>query len=196
MGGGKVTRPDFGLGQPDPGHPMTEFYTLVLEGLEQAESFALPGLYARFDPPAWPIEAHEARDWCSLSPVPREGFTQIVPPGRLRVLYSELRCTAAGAPSALVLTQEGHPDQLRPAAAAALPLALGGRNPGLARLCHGPDPDVRAPGGGSGRRQSLRSGPPAHRDPRGQSLGAASQAGPLAGSPGRPLAEAVAVIVH
>ena len=107
MGGGKVTRPDFGLGQPDPGHPMTEFYTLVLEGLEQAESFALPGLYARFDPPAWPIEAHEARDWCSLSPVPREGFTQIVPPGRLRVLYSELRCTAAGAPSALVLTQEG-----------------------------------------------------------------------------------------
>ena len=55
MGGGHVTRPGFGLGQPDPGHPMTEFYTLLLEGLTGAERFALPGLYARFDPPGWPI---------------------------------------------------------------------------------------------------------------------------------------------
>ena len=47
MGGGKITRPGFGLGQPDPGHPMTEFYTLLLEALSGAESFALPGLYAR-----------------------------------------------------------------------------------------------------------------------------------------------------
>ena len=107
MGGGRVTRPDFGLGQPDPGHPMTEFYTLLLEGLAGTERFTLPGLYAKFDPPAWPIEAQEARDWCSLSPVPREGYTPILAPGHLRVLYSELRCTPAGVPSALVLTQEG-----------------------------------------------------------------------------------------
>lgn len=107
MGGGKVTRPDFGLGQPDPGHPMTEFYTLLLEGMAGAERFALPGLYARFDPPAWPIEAEEARDWCSLSPVPKEGFSQILAPGQMRVLYSELRCTPAGTPAALVLTEEG-----------------------------------------------------------------------------------------
>ena len=107
MGGGRVTRPDFGLGQPDPGHPMTEFYTLLLEGLGGAERFALPGLYARFDPPAWPIEAEEARDWCALSPLPKEGYQQILAPGWLRVLYSELRCTPAGAPAALVLTEEG-----------------------------------------------------------------------------------------
>ena len=107
MGGGKVTRPDFGLGQPDPGHPMTEFYTLLLEALAGAESFALPGLYARFDPPAWPIEAEEARDWCALSPAPKEGFVQILPPGRLRVLAAELRCTPAGVPAALMLTEEG-----------------------------------------------------------------------------------------
>ncbi|OUN72728.1 hypothetical protein B5G12_08425 [Faecalibacterium sp. An58] len=107
MGGGKMTRPDFGLGQPDPGHPMTEFYTLLLEGLSGAETFGLPGLYARFDPPAWPIAPEEARDWVSLSPTPREGFVRLLDPGRLRVLYAELRCTPAGVPSALMLTQEG-----------------------------------------------------------------------------------------
>ena len=107
MGGGKMTRPDFGLGQPDPGHPMTEFYTLLLEGLSGAETFGLPGLYARFDPPAWPIDPEEARDWVSLSPTPREGFVRLLDPGQLRVLYAELRCTPAGVPSALMLTQEG-----------------------------------------------------------------------------------------
>lgn len=107
MGGGKVTRPDFGLGQPDPGHPMTEFYTLLLEGLGRAESFALPGLYARFDPPGWPIAPGEARDWCGLSPSPRAGYAPVVKPGRLRFLSAELRCTPAGTPAALVLTEEG-----------------------------------------------------------------------------------------
>ena len=107
MGGGYVTRPGFGLGQPDPGHPMTEFYTLLLEGLTGAERFALPGLYARFDPPGWPIETEEAPDWCSLSPAPKEGFVSILPAGQLRVQYAELRCTAAGTPAALVLTEEG-----------------------------------------------------------------------------------------
>ena len=107
MGGGKVTRPDFGLGQPDPGHPMTEFYALLLDGLAGAESFALPGLYARFDPPAWPIDPDEARDWCSLSPDKKEGWARLLEPGRLRLQGAALRCTAAGAPIALVLTAEG-----------------------------------------------------------------------------------------
>lgn len=107
MGGGKVTRPDFGLGRPDPGCPMTEFYTLLLDGLAGAERFALPGLYARFDPPAWPIGAEEARDWCALSPRPKAGYACVAAPGQLRFLAAELRCTPAGAPAALVLTQEG-----------------------------------------------------------------------------------------
>lgn len=150
MGGGKMTRPDFGLGQPDPGHPMTEFYTLLLEGLSGAETFGLPGLYARFDPPAWPIAPEEARDWVSLSPTPREGFVRLLDPGRLRVLYAELRCTPAGVPSALMLTQEGSrstcgvrllPPFLWPSDEAAPPwpdcsmaltLALGPDAPGLA----------------------------------------------------------------
>ena len=107
MGGGKITRPGFGLGQPDPGHPMTEFYTLLLDALASAESFALPALYARFDPPPWPIEPEEARDWCSLAPAPKEGYVRLAPPGRLRVRSAELRCTAAGAPAALMLAEEG-----------------------------------------------------------------------------------------
>ena len=150
MGGGKVTRPDFGLGQPDPGHPMTEFYTLLLEALAGAESFALPGLYAKFDPPAWPIEPEEARDWCALSSAPKAGFVQILPPGRLRVLAAELRCTPAGVPAALMLTEEGRrttcavrllPPFLWPSdeaappwpdASCALTLTLGPDAPGLA----------------------------------------------------------------
>ena len=29
MGGGHVSRPDFGMPQPDPAHPLTEFYCLL-----------------------------------------------------------------------------------------------------------------------------------------------------------------------
>ena len=31
MGGGHVSRPDFGMAQPDPAHPLTEFYLLLTE---------------------------------------------------------------------------------------------------------------------------------------------------------------------
>ena len=53
MGGGKITRPGFGLGQPDPGHPMTEFYTLLLEALSGQvsaviTSTCLPDAVARY----------------------------------------------------------------------------------------------------------------------------------------------------
>ena len=29
MGGGHLSRPDFGMPQPDPAHPLTEFYLLL-----------------------------------------------------------------------------------------------------------------------------------------------------------------------
>ena len=35
MGGGHVSRPDFGIAQPDPAHPLTEFYLLVQQALEK-----------------------------------------------------------------------------------------------------------------------------------------------------------------
>ena len=34
MGGGHLSRPDFGMPQPDPDHPLTEFYLLLQHGLD------------------------------------------------------------------------------------------------------------------------------------------------------------------
>ena len=36
MGGGHLSRPDFGMPQPDPDHPLTEFYLLLQHGLDKA----------------------------------------------------------------------------------------------------------------------------------------------------------------
>ena len=47
MGGGHVSRPDFGMPQPDPAYPLTEFYLLLQHALDKAGRFALPALYAR-----------------------------------------------------------------------------------------------------------------------------------------------------
>lgn len=35
MGGGHVSRPDFGMPQPDPAYPLTEFYLLLQHALEK-----------------------------------------------------------------------------------------------------------------------------------------------------------------
>lgn len=48
MGGGHVSRPDFGMPQPDPNHPLTEFYLVLQHALDKEGSFALPALYAGF----------------------------------------------------------------------------------------------------------------------------------------------------
>ena len=52
MGGGHVSRPDFGMPQPDPAYPLTEFYLLLQHALDKAGRFALPALYARVQAPA------------------------------------------------------------------------------------------------------------------------------------------------
>ena len=44
MGGGHLSRPDFGMPQPDPDHPLTEFYLLLQHGLDKAGVFHLPAL--------------------------------------------------------------------------------------------------------------------------------------------------------
>ena len=48
MGGGHVSRPDFGMPQPDTAHPLTEFYCLLQRALDREGVFALPALYAQF----------------------------------------------------------------------------------------------------------------------------------------------------
>ena len=59
MGGGHVSRPDFGMPQPDPAHPLTEFYCLLQRALDREGVFALPALYAQFRAPARRIYADE-----------------------------------------------------------------------------------------------------------------------------------------
>ena len=73
MGGGHVSRPDFGMPQPDPACPLTEFYLLLQHALDAAGSFALPALYARVQAPARWIDPDEAREYLTLSPTEREG---------------------------------------------------------------------------------------------------------------------------
>ena len=77
MGGGHVSRPDFGMAQPDPAHPLTEFYQLVQQALDKAGCFALPALYARLQAPARRIYPEEAREYLRLAPQAGEGFVRL-----------------------------------------------------------------------------------------------------------------------
>lgn len=42
MGGGHVSRPDFGMPQPDAAYPLTEFYLLAQQALEKAAALCCP----------------------------------------------------------------------------------------------------------------------------------------------------------
>ena len=106
MGGGHVSRPDFGMPQPDPAYPLTEFYLLLQHALDKAGRFALSALYARVQAPARHIYLDEAREYLSLSPTGREGDIRLLAEGSLQLLYSTLHVAPDGAPVALLLTGE------------------------------------------------------------------------------------------
>ena len=106
MGGGHVSRPDFGMPQPDPNHPLTEFYLALQHALDKEGSFALPALYAGFQAPARRIYADEAAGYLTLSSTAGEGMTRLLAPGHLQLLYSSLHVMPDGAPAALLLTEE------------------------------------------------------------------------------------------
>ena len=106
MGGGHVSRPDFGMPQPDPNHPLTEFYLALQHALDKEGSFALPALYAGFQAPARRVYADEAAEYLTLSSTAGEGMTRLLAPGHLQLLYSSLHVMPNGAPAALLLTEE------------------------------------------------------------------------------------------
>ena len=106
MGGGHVSRPDFGMPQPDPSHPLTEFYCLLQRALDREGVFALPALYAQFRAPARRIYADEAADFLTLFPSEEEGASRLLAPAQLQLLYSTLHVTPEGVPAALLLTEE------------------------------------------------------------------------------------------
>lgn len=107
MGGGHVSRPDFGMAQPDLAHPLTEFYLLVQQALDKAGCFALPALYASLQAPARRIYPEEARGVSASCAAGRGG---LCPPagGRCRCRCCTAACQVAadGAPAALLLTEE------------------------------------------------------------------------------------------
>ena len=106
MGGGHLSRPDFGMPQPDPEHPLTEFYLLLQHTLDRTGVFALPALYAGFQAPARRIYPDEAADYLILSETEQEGMTRLLAPSRLQLLYSSLHVAPDGTPAALLLTEE------------------------------------------------------------------------------------------
>ena len=106
MGGGHLSRPDFGMPQPDPDHPLTEFYLLLQHGLDKAGVFHLPALYASFRAPARRIYADEAAGCLTLSETADEGTVLLSAPRNLQLLYSSLHVMPDGAPVALLLTEE------------------------------------------------------------------------------------------
>jgi len=106
MGGGHVSRPDFGMPQPDPNHPLTEFYLALQHALDREGVFALPGLYAAFRAPARRIYPEEAAEFLTLSPSAVENSVRLLAPATLQLLYSSLHVLQDGTPAALLLTEE------------------------------------------------------------------------------------------
>lgn len=106
MGGGHVSRPDFGMPQPDAAYPLTEFYLLAQQALEKSGSFMLPALYAGLQAPARRIYREEAAGYLQLAAAPAEGLTQLLSPARMQLLYSSLQVQPDGTPAALLLTEE------------------------------------------------------------------------------------------
>ena len=106
MGGGHLSRPDFGMPQPDPAHPLTEFYLLLQHGLDREGVFALPALYAVFQAPARRIYADEAADYLTLTEAPAENAAPLLAPRTMQLLYSSLHVLPDGTPAALLLTEE------------------------------------------------------------------------------------------
>mgnify|MGYP000023811472 FL=1 len=106
MGGGHVSRPDFGMPQPDAAYPLTEFYLLAQQALEKSGSFMLPALYAGLHAPARRIYREEAAGYLQLAAAPAEGLARLLSPARMQLLYSSLQVQPDGTPAALLLTEE------------------------------------------------------------------------------------------
>ena len=185
MGGGHVSRPDFGMPQPDPAYPLTEFYLLLQHALDKAGRFALPALYARVQAPARHIYLDEAREYLSLSPTGREGDIRLLAEGSLQLLYSTLHVLPDGTPAALLV----HPRHGGGAAAAAL--CVGG--PAAAAAGHPCGADAAADHAGcdAGRYRPGSAGQKAGWHSGEQALAAPSEGRDLPCRTGGPAAESI-----
>lgn len=98
MGGGHVSRPDFGMPQPDAAYPLTEFYLLAQQALEKSGSFMLPALYAGLQAPARRIYREEAAGYLQLAAAPAEGLTRLLSPAGCSFYIAAYRCSRMAPP--------------------------------------------------------------------------------------------------
>lgn len=173
MGGGHVSRPDFGMPQPDAAYPLTEFYLLAQQALEKSGSFMLPALYAGLQAPARRIYREEAAGYLQLAAAPAEGLTRLLSPARMQLLYSSLQVQPDGAPAALLLTEEVHPPDRGGAAAAAL--CVGGPAAAAAGCSGGAHPAIDHAGRDGHRHFPRRTGAETGAQHRRQMLAASPQ---------------------
>ena len=67
MGGGHVSRPDFGMPQPDAAYPLTEFYLLAQQALEKMRQlYAARPLRRAARPPPGASTGRKPPGICSL----------------------------------------------------------------------------------------------------------------------------------
>ena len=190
MGGGHVSRPDFGMPQPDPAYPLTEFYQLLQRTLDRTGSFALPALYACLQAPARRIYRDEARECLRLAVAPQEGYTRLQAPARLQLLYSSLHVLPDGTTTALLLTEACTRTvtavQLLPPVVWEDPLPAAGRSGGADGAadhagCAGHRHRPGGTGAASGRRPcgKMLAQPPPRRDLSGRTGGTAAESLPM-----------------
>lgn len=168
MGGGHVSRPDFGMPQPDPAHPLTEFYCLLQRALDREGVFALPALYAQFRAPARRIYADEAADFLTLSPDEEGRFCPSAGPGAVAAALFLPARHAGWCARRAAAHRRMHPDGIRRPAAAAL--RLGRPAPAPAGRSGGAEPHPHHAGRGRDRRLPRRAGPPSRLRQGGQTL--------------------------
>lgn len=157
MGGGHLSRPDFGMPQPDPDHPLTEFYLLLQHGLDKAGVFPV---YLRSMPASGHrpgIYADEAAGCLTLSETADEGAVLLSAPRNLQLLYSSLHVEPDGSPAALLLTEEC---SRAVCAVQLLLLCLGGPAAAPAGCPGRSDPAIDPAGCGGHRHRPCRPCPP------------------------------------
>ena len=107
MGGGHVSRPDFGRPKVNENDPMTDFYRALQAALDREPVFALPGAWAAFAmPPEGRVYADTIRACCRFYAEAQAGCPQVFAPASLQVLDMELCAAPDGTPTALLLTEE------------------------------------------------------------------------------------------
>lgn len=119
MGGGYVSRPDFGKTRMNPENPMSEFYSLLLQGLQNAKSFSLPGCWAEFRPDMTrKLYAEDMTECCRFTCTPKPGLAEVIRPENFQIGYYELDLTGNGSPASVRLFA---PDQKQCIALCLLP---------------------------------------------------------------------------